>query len=81
MRLNCIAINRNKAVGWLSLAESAALEMRYTRKGIVSSNLTPTALYLFYPPMGNPPPSAQYTFYQETEEYHNITKIPNYCRG
>gem|GEM_PF-4420556 len=33
-----------KAVGWLSLVEGAALEMRYTRKGIVSSNLTPTAL-------------------------------------
>lgn len=31
-------------VGWLSPVESAALEMRYTRKGIVSSNLTPTVM-------------------------------------
>lgn len=29
------------------MVESAALEMRYARKGIVSSNLTPTAKFPF----------------------------------
>ncbi len=39
------------------MAEGAALEMRYTRKGIVSSNLTPSALHessLLDPASANP---------------------------
>ena len=39
------ALVPNKAVRWLSLAEGAALEMRYAPKGIVGSNPTLTALH------------------------------------